>query len=77
MVHLNATKKKKNSVLTSGLKLALTVDVFVKLKSQYEVGQKVALSEGIIEKEQKKISKIHIQDPSIKKGSSLSRISAP
>lgn len=36
-------------------KLTLTVGVFVKLKSQSEVGQKVALSEGIIEKEQKKI----------------------
>lgn len=35
-------------------KLTLTVDVFVKLKSQYEVGQKVALSEGIFKKEQKK-----------------------
>lgn len=39
------------------LKLTLTIDLFVKLKSQYEVGEKVALSEGIIEKEkQKKIT---------------------
>lgn len=40
----------------SVLKLTLTIGVFVKLKSQYEVGQKVALLEGIIEKEQIKIS---------------------
>lgn len=53
-------------------KLTLTVDVFVKLKSQYQVGQKVVLSEGIIEKRTKKNHrKILIQDFSTKKGSML------